>query len=108
MEYYRSSVRELQRLTSKGASPIYAMFGETLDGVSTIRAYGDQGIMEEANRDLLSGLLRPNYLQQCSGAWLSMRLQFMGAFIVGGTAGFAVWEFGGANVDPVKAGIIGP
>merc|ERR1712054_722448 len=35
MHVYRSSARELQRLSSAGASPIYSMFGETLTGVQT-------------------------------------------------------------------------
>jgi ABC-type multidrug transport system fused ATPase/permease subunit len=39
--YLRSSV-ELKRLESVSRSPIFQHFGETLNGVSTIRAYGDE------------------------------------------------------------------
>jgi len=41
MAYLRSSV-ELKRLESVSRSPIFQHFGETLNGVSTIRAYGDE------------------------------------------------------------------
>merc|ERR1711966_331150 len=37
MDIYRHSARELERLTSAGASPIYSMFGETLTGVLASR-----------------------------------------------------------------------
>ena len=39
--YLRSSV-DLKRLESVSRSPIFQHFGETLNGVSTIRAYGDE------------------------------------------------------------------
>ena len=38
--YYLKASREVKRIESVSASPIYAQFGETLTGVSTIRAYG--------------------------------------------------------------------
>lgn len=38
---YISSSRELKRSESVTKSPIFGLFGETLNGVATIRAYGD-------------------------------------------------------------------
>ena len=38
---YIASSRELKRSESVTKSPIFGLFGETLNGVATIRAYGD-------------------------------------------------------------------
>jgi ABC-type multidrug transport system fused ATPase/permease subunit len=39
-KYYLTTSRELKRIESVSNSPIYALFGESLNGTSTIRAYG--------------------------------------------------------------------
>jgi ATP-binding cassette, subfamily C (CFTR/MRP), member 1 len=41
--YYIKTSRELTRLDSISRSPIYALFSETLDGLTTIRAFGMTG-----------------------------------------------------------------
>ncbi|KAL7549875.1 hypothetical protein ACHAWF_013132, partial [Thalassiosira exigua] len=41
--FFAITYRELKRLDSVTRSPIYALLGETLDGVLTIRAFGAQG-----------------------------------------------------------------
>ena len=49
--YFVASTRQLKRLESVSKSPIFSHFGETLSGVSTIRAYGAQerfiGLMQK-------------------------------------------------------------
>jgi len=107
MNHYRASVRELQRLSSKGASPIYAMFSETLDGVVTTRAYDRAAELECRNQDLLGNLLRPWYLQGVAGQWLNLRLQMMGAVVSSATAAVAVYEYGGKETEGGVAGMVG-
>lgn len=40
--YFVAAMRQLRRLNSVSKSPIFSHFGETLTGISTIRAYGVQ------------------------------------------------------------------
>lgn len=42
MQYYRASMRELARFYSTTKSPIFAIFGEIVDGRASLRAYGLQ------------------------------------------------------------------
>ena len=39
----KMTYRELKRLDSVNRSPLYALLGETIDGVATIRAYSAEG-----------------------------------------------------------------
>lgn len=54
MQYYRQSVRELQRLKSAGSSPVYATFEEALCGVSSIRAFSAENAMLDRNIEMLA------------------------------------------------------
>lgn len=84
---YRHSSRDIKRLASNSLSPLYAHFTETLQGLSTIRA------MRAGNRfqrDFLGKLeesIRAQLTATAAQQWLGLRLQFLGAVLVGG-AGF--------------------
>ena len=89
--YYRASSVEIKRLASTSQSPLVAFFGETLQGMSTIRAYDAMGRFQATNSGQIDNVLRTQYLQQRFAAWLSMRLEVLGAVIVGLGAGLAVF-----------------
>ncbi|XP_070559237.1 ATP-binding cassette sub-family C member 9-like isoform X2 [Ptychodera flava] len=81
-KYYVTTARELQRLDSITKSPTLAHFSETLGGLSTIRAYGDENrfrkrFFETKNTNNVSRLY---FL--CGFRWLAIRLEFLGAIIV--------------------------
>ena len=72
MNYYRASMRELQRLSAVGMSPVYEAFGELLHGIATIRAYREGSSHEQRNLHLLLEYMTPQYFQNVTNEWLSM------------------------------------
>jgi ATP-binding cassette subfamily C (CFTR/MRP) protein 1 len=88
--YYIKTSRELTRLESTSRSPIYALFSETLDGLSTIRAYGAERRLIEKNNRLLDSNVQSYFLNFSANCWLAVRLEFAGTLIVTFAALFAV------------------
>lgn len=71
--YYHRVFREIQRLENISASPIFTQFQETLDGLSSIRAYGmEKAVMEEHNKKLETSL-RTTYANMFATTWISLR-----------------------------------
>eukprot|EP00746_Dinoflagellata_sp_MGD_P011278 gnl/MRDRNA2_/MRDRNA2_123593_c0_seq1.p1 gnl/MRDRNA2_/MRDRNA2_123593_c0~~gnl/MRDRNA2_/MRDRNA2_123593_c0_seq1.p1 ORF type:complete len:953 (+),score=230.34 gnl/MRDRNA2_/MRDRNA2_123593_c0_seq1:187-2859(+) len=81
--FFRMSPRETQRIESITRSPIFAQFSETLNGLSTVRAFGIQNLMQR----IMNGHVDTNngvyFIQQALGQWLSLRLDFIGVTIAG-------------------------
>ena len=87
---YVATSRQLKRLESNSRSPIYSLFGETLSGVSTIRAYNLQHKFIHDNEkgvDRNQAAYLPNI---AATRWLSVRLEMLGNIIVLFAALFAV------------------
>lgn len=81
-KYYRSTSRELKRLDSVSRSPLYAHFGETLNGITTIRAYREEGRFVSVNRKFVAANNQPYFLQISIQRWLAIRLETIGNLIV--------------------------
>uniref|UniRef100_A0A182NBW0 Uncharacterized protein n=1 Tax=Anopheles dirus TaxID=7168 RepID=A0A182NBW0_9DIPT len=81
-KFYRASSRELQRIESITYSPILAHFSETIEGVTTIRAFGQEARFME----VLFRRMEANNVAQialnCSNRWLGIALDYLGAVIV--------------------------
>ncbi|KAH9270061.1 hypothetical protein BASA83_007891 [Batrachochytrium salamandrivorans] len=88
--FYLSTSRELKRLESISRSPVYAHFQETLNGVSSIRAYKQELRFIDTNEERLDYNQRAFYPSVSSNRWLAVRLEFIGALIVFGSALFSV------------------
>ncbi|EUC38041.1 hypothetical protein COCCADRAFT_83812 [Bipolaris zeicola 26-R-13] len=88
--YYLRTSRELKRLDSVSRSPIYAHFQESLSGMSTIRAYGQQKRFEMENEWRVDANLRAYYPSISANRWLAVRLEFLGSVIILAAAGFAI------------------
>ena len=87
---YIATSRQLKRLESTTRSPIYSHFSETVQGVSSVRAYGltDKFIKECHRRiDLNNSCFYPSV---AAASWLTVRLGFLGQGVVLLTGVFAV------------------
>ena len=88
--YYIKTSRELARLDSLSRSPIYALFSETLDGLTTIRAYLQEERFFQKNNKALDANQQAYFLNFSANCWLGVRLEFAGTLIITFAALFAV------------------
>ncbi|KAI0199662.1 metal resistance protein YCF1 [Astrocystis sublimbata] len=103
--YYLRTSRELKRLDSVSRSPIYAHFQESLGGINTIRAYRQQGRFEQENEYRVDSNLRAYFPSISANRWLAVRLEFLGAVIILGAAGFAIVSV--TNHSGLSPGMVG-
>ena len=87
---YISSSRQLKRIESTTRSPIYNHFSETVNGSTSIRAYGvSDKFIEESNKRIDDNNIC-YYPSFTAARWLAIRLEFLGYSIVFLSAIFAV------------------
>ena len=103
--YYLRTSRELKRLDSISRSPIYAHFQESLGGITTIRAYQQQGRFALENEWRVDANLRAYFPSIHANRWLAVRLEFIGSFIILAAASFAVISV--ATGSGLSAGLVG-
>jgi ATP-binding cassette, subfamily C (CFTR/MRP), member 1 len=102
--YYLATSRELKRLDAVSRSPIFAWFSESLAGLSTIRAFNQQGVFTSINHDRVDRN-QICYLPSISvNRWLAIRLEFVGAVIILVVALLSVTALVTSGVD---AGLVG-
>ncbi|KAJ3098524.1 hypothetical protein HDU97_003943 [Phlyctochytrium planicorne] len=101
---YLKTSRELKRLESVSRSPLYSQFSETLNGVATIRAYGQSERFKNQSQVKLDENHRAYYLLWASNRWLTIRTDMISASVVF-FAGAAIL-LGGEGVNPSWAGLI--
>ena len=93
--FFRPGYREAKRLDGISGSPVYAHFGETLTGISTIRAFGHQTRFIDENESRISINQRADYTQKCGcDRWLPVRLETIGNSITLVVAILGVWQRG--------------
>ncbi|KAK2748935.1 hypothetical protein FQN57_007218 [Myotisia sp. PD_48] len=101
--FYLSSSRDLKRLESIQRSPLYQQFGETLNGVVTIRAYGDGARFILDNHTLINTYNRPYIYLWAANRWLSARVDVTGALVSFFSAMFVLLQTG--KIDAGAAGL---
>ncbi|KAF8513407.1 P-loop containing nucleoside triphosphate hydrolase protein [Hysterangium stoloniferum] len=104
MIYYLATGRELKRLDATSRSPIFTSFSETLGGVSTIRAFGQESIFIRDNQHRIDRN-QMCYLPAISvNRWLAIRLETVGNLLIFISATLACVAL---VTTGVNAGIVG-
>ena len=106
--YFSRCYRELKRIDSVTRSPIHALFGETLDGPATIRAFGAQQALFDRMTRMVDVQQHAFFLLQSGFCWLAVRLEMIGSMIITFSCLAVVFEkrhF--LEGDPVFAGLAG-
>ena len=101
--YYLATSRDMKRLNSVSRSPIYVQFNESVNGVTTIRAFGSQYRFIAENHSLIDNNNRPFLWMWATNRWLHARVETVGAFVSFCT-GF-VMVLARDWVDPGMAGL---
>ncbi|KAK2778498.1 ATP-binding cassette [Colletotrichum kahawae] len=87
--YLRTS-RQLRLLDLESQSGVYSSFLESLDGLTTIRAFGWEKEVEDANIRSLDKSQQPSYILFCLQRWLCIVLDLIVAAIATSLIAFAV------------------
>jgi ABC-type multidrug transport system fused ATPase/permease subunit len=101
--FYLSSSRDLKRLESVHRSPLYQQFGETLSGMTTIRAYGDERRFVRENLQKINTQHRPFIYLWAANRWLAFRVDVVGALVAFFAGVFVVRSVG--TIDAGAAGL---
>ncbi|KAF9435257.1 hypothetical protein BGZ76_006612 [Entomortierella beljakovae] len=101
---YMKSSRQLKRIHSISKSPMYQHFGETLSGVSTIRAMGLQDRFIRENSTKSDKSANAYFVYNVVVRWLHIRLEFLGALVILATALLTV--LGRESLGSDRAGLV--
>jgi ABC-type multidrug transport system fused ATPase/permease subunit len=101
--FYLRASRDLKRLEAVQRSPLFQQFGETLSGMTTIRAYGDERRFIRDNLEKVNVQSRPFiYLWACN-RWLAFRADLVGDLVAFFAGMFLILNLG--KTDAGAAGI---
>ena len=79
--FYLRTSRQIRLLDLESKSPLYKHFTETIEGVSTIRAFGWQETFDQRAIHHLDYSQRPYYLLFCIQRWLMLVLDLLVAVL---------------------------
>ena len=89
-------------MDSTSRSPLFSHFSETLSGLPTIRAYGQQHPFILTNADRMDNNNRFYFLIAASQRWLGTRMELMGGLIIFSTAVIA-----STSASSIPSGLVG-
>ncbi|CDW52941.1 multidrug resistanceprotein k; multidrug resistan ceprotein j; multidrug resistanceprotein b [Trichuris trichiura] len=102
--FYVATSRQLQRMEAVSLSPIYSLFQEVVQGISSVRAYNAQQWFRK-RFDTLINENQMNYFPKIiSNRWLAVRIEFISTIMVFCAAIFAVCN---RDTGIMSAGMVG-
>ncbi|VDB88774.1 unnamed protein product [Peniophora sp. CBMAI 1063] len=100
---YANTSRELRRLESVSRSPIYSLYGETIAGVTVIRAFGASTKLYKDMLRLMDTNINPYYWMSAANMWIGCEFNMISSAIVGAAALAAALT---SSIDAAMAGFI--
>lgn len=100
--FYLAGSRELKRFDSVTKSPIHQHFSETLVGITTIRAFGDERRFMLENLEKIDNNNKPFFYLWVANRWLAFRIDMIGSLVI-----FISGIFILLNVDTLDSGLAG-
>jgi len=101
--FYLGCARQLKRFESVSRSPIYSLFGESLSGISTIRAFGAEARFVAQMQAYLNDNVTIYVYDMTANRWLGLRLEFTGMLIIMATSLLTVFQHDA--ITPGNAGL---
>ncbi|ETN09437.1 hypothetical protein PPTG_11833 [Phytophthora nicotianae INRA-310] len=81
-QYFKKSSREIKRLEGITRTPVYNLFGETLSGLDTIRAFRMNENFTKQNRRVVDVNANLYLTYWAASRWLATRLDFLSVAII--------------------------
>ena len=79
--YFQRTASQLKRLEKASTGPLFSLYGETLQGVTSIRAFGRQAAFEATLLQRLDQNHRAHFLWTASNRWFAARLDILTASV---------------------------
>ncbi|ETP17049.1 hypothetical protein F441_08462 [Phytophthora nicotianae CJ01A1] len=81
-EHFKKTSCEIKRLEGVTRTPVYNLFGETLSGLATIRAFRMEDKFSARNRQVVDTNTNLYLTYWCSSRWLATRLDLLSVVII--------------------------
>ncbi|GAB9477424.1 Abc transporter c family member 2, partial [Globisporangium polare] len=101
--YFKKTSREVKRLEGITRTPVFSLFGETLSGLHTIRAFKMQDTFVKLNKEAVDDNTSFYFTYWAAGRWLAVRLDWLSVVIIFVVSLYLVISKG--DIDSVLAGI---